>query len=93
MKPQVTKKYLWSLIQNSKQRVFEILFLYPGQEFSFSNLTKKAQVAKPHIGKILVEFEQLDFITIKKLTKIWRIKANQNNPNFIRSKMVFLYSF
>lgn len=33
--------------------------------------------------------EQLGFITIVKITKIWRIKANQQNGNFLKSKIVY----
>ncbi len=93
MKPKVTKKYLRLLVQNSMQRVLEVLFRYPEQEFSLSDMAKEAEVAKPHIGPILANLEQLGFITITKLTKIWRIKANQQNGNFIKSKIVYNLNF
>jgi len=93
MKPKVTKRYLGLLIQSSKQRVVEVLFRYPEKEFSLSETAKKAGVAKPHIGKILGGLEQLGFITITKLTKIWRIKANQQSGNFIKSKIVYNLNF
>ena len=93
MKPKVAKKYLGLFIQSSTQRVLEALFRYPEQEFSLSDLAKEARVAKPHIGKILAELERLEFITITKLSKIWRIKANQRNEKFIQSKMVYNLNF
>jgi len=93
MKPNVTKKYLKQLIQSSKQRVLEVFFRYPEKEFSLSDLAKEAGVAKPHIGDILTEFQRLGFITIVKLSKIWRIKSNQNNFNFIKSKIVYNLNF
>lgn len=93
MKPKVAKKYLGLLIQSSTQRVLEVLFRYPEKEFSLSDLAKEAGVAKPHIGGILAELEKLGFITITKLTKIWRIKANQQSRNFIKSKIVYNLNF
>src|SRR3990167_5337142 len=93
MKPKVTKKYLGLLVQNSMQRVLEVLFRYPEQEFSLSDIAKEAEVAKPHIGAILANLEQLGFITIVKLSKIWRIKANQQSGNFLKSKIVYNLNF
>lgn len=93
MKPNVTKKYLELLIQSSFQRVLEVLFRYPEKEFSLSDMAKEARVAKPHIGAILSRLERLGFITITKLTKIWRIKANQQSENFIKSKVVYNLNF
>ena len=93
MKPKVTKKYLKLFIQNALQRVLEVLFRYPEKEFSLSDLAKEAGVAKPHIGAILTSLEQLGFITITRLTKIWRIKANQQSGNFIKSKIIYNLNF
>jgi len=93
MKPKVTKKYQELITESSTQRVLEILLWYPEKEFSLSDLAKEAGVAKPHIGKILKEMEQLDLITITKLTKIWRIKANQQNWHFLRSKIIYNLNF
>lgn len=93
MKPKVTKQYLELLVQNSLQRVLKVLYHYPEKEFSLSDLAKEAGVAKPHIGSILHELEQLGLITITKLSKIWRIKANQQSWNFVKSKMVYNLNF
>lgn len=93
MKPQVTKKYLELFVQSSKQRVLKVLFQNPEKEFSLSDLAKKAGVAKTHIGIILREFEQLGFINIIKLAKIWRIRADQQNNNFTESKIIYNLNF
>jgi len=93
MKPKVTKKYLELFIQNALQRVLAVLFRYPEKEFSLSDLAKEAGVAKPHIGAILTSLERLGFITITRLTKIWRIKANQQSGNFIKSKIIYNLNF
>ena len=93
MKPNVTKKHHGLFIQSSTQRVLEVLFRYPEKEFSLSDLAKEARVAKPHIGKILQELEHLEFINITKLTKIWRIKTNQQHWNFMKSKILYNLNF
>ena len=93
MKPKVTKKYLELLIQGSRQRILEVLFRYPEKEFSLSDLAKEAGVAKPHIGAILRELEQLQLISIIRLTKIWRIRANQQHWNFVKSKITYNLNF
>lgn len=89
MKPNVTKKYLSLFTQSSQQRVLKVLFHFPEKDFSLSDLAKEAHVAKPHVGVILKGLEHLRFIQIIKLAKIWRIKANQENENFRRSKILY----
>ncbi len=89
MKPNVTKKNHHWIIENSKQRVLQVLFRFPDTEFSLSDLAKEARVAKPHIGTILTELSTRDFIKIKKLSKIWRIRANLASESFVRSKMIY----
>jgi len=93
MKPNVTKRYLEFVTQSSQQRILNVLFTYPEKEFSLSDLAKEAGVAKTHIGEILKKLNQLEIITIIKLAKIWRIKANQQNGNFIKSKIVYNLNF
>lgn len=92
-KPIVTKKYHTLLIETTRQKVLEILFRFPDKEFSLSDLAKEASVAKPHIGKILAQLQELEFIEIIKLSKIWRIRANQKNWNFIKSKITYNLGF
>ena len=89
MKPIVTKKLLTFYIETARQRVLGILFRYPEKEFSLSDLAKEAGVAKAHIGKILNELYSLSLIEITKLSKIWRIKANQGSAEFIKGKIVY----
>ncbi|MBI4453575.1 nucleotidyltransferase domain-containing protein [Candidatus Woesearchaeota archaeon] len=93
MKPIVTKKYQKLLIQSSRQKVLEVFFRYPEKEFSLSDLAKEAGVAKPHIGVILKEMEQFGLIIITKLTKIWRIRANQQNERFVKNKIIYNLNF
>ncbi len=92
-KPIVHKKYLKLYEETAKNKIAEILFKYPEKEFSLSDLAREAGVAKANIGNILNEFQEGGLITIKKLTKIWRIKANQTDWFFIRSKIVYNLTF
>jgi len=92
-KPSVQKRYLKLFDENAKRKVIEVLFKYPEKEFSLSDLAREAGIAKANIGGILTEFQEAGLIKIEKLSKIWRIKANQANILFIRSKMVYNLGF
>ena len=93
IKPIIHKRYLKLYEETAKNKIIEILFKYPEKEFSLSDLAREAGVAKANIGNILNEFQEAGFITIEKLTKIWRIKANQTNWLFIRSKIIYNLNF
>ncbi len=90
-KPYVIKKYYQE--ETARSRIFSVLFRYPEKEFSLSELAKEAGVAKANIGKILDEFYKNEIIEITKLSKIWRIKANQRNWLFIKSKIIYNLNF
>ena len=74
--------------ETARQRIFEVLFRYPDKEFSLSDLAKEARVKKSNIGEILDELHKSGYIEITKLSKIWRIKANQSDWRYKRSKIV-----
>ncbi|MBI4140805.1 MarR family transcriptional regulator, partial [Candidatus Woesearchaeota archaeon] len=93
IKPTVHKKYLKLYEETAKKKILEVLFRYPEKEFSLSDLAKEAGVAKANIGKILAEFQELGLITIEKLSKIWRIKPNQTNWFYIKSKILYNLNF
>ena len=88
-KPNGNKVYRKLYIETSIQKVAEVLFLFPEKEFSLSDLAKEAGVAKANMGKILDELYKIEFIKIIKLSKIWRIKANQTSQNFIKNKIIY----
>ncbi|MEK6823456.1 MAG: nucleotidyltransferase domain-containing protein [Nanoarchaeota archaeon] len=93
IKPIVHKKYLKLYGETAKKKIIEILFKYPEKEFSLSDLARETGVAKANIGNILDEFQELELISIEKLSKIWRIKSNQTNWLFIRSKILYNLNF
>ena len=95
MKPIVTiknqqKEQLKKLgMQSSAERVLEVFLKYPEKEFSLSDVAKEAGVAKAHLGRTLTGFYNLGIIEITPLTNIWRIRANQRNSLFIKSKIIY----
>jgi len=93
MKPIVNKKYLKLYEETARNKVIEIFFKYTEKEFSLSDLAKESGVAKSNIGAILNEFNESGLITIEKLSKIWRIKANQTNWFFVKGKIVYNLNF
>ena len=93
IKPIVYKKYLKLYEETAKKKIIEVLFKYPEKEFSLSDLAREAGVAKANIGGILEEFQEVGLIHIEKLSKIWRIKANQTNWFYIRSKIIYNLNF
>ncbi len=93
MKPIVTKKLLMFYIETARQKVWSVFLKYPEKEFSLSDIAKEAGVAKAHIGEILDEFYSSGLISITKLSNIWRIKANQESPEFIKSKIIHNLNF
>ena len=93
MKPKRNKLEQTLYIETARQRIAEVLFRYPDKEFSLSDLAKEARVKKSNIGTILDHYCKLGFIEITKLSKIWRIKANQQNWYFQKSKIVYNLNF
>lgn len=89
MKPNVPKKLHMYYVETARQKVASVLFKYPEKEFSLSELAKEAGVAKAHIGRVLDEFYSFGLVKIVKLSKIWRIRANQESQDFIKSKIVY----
>ena len=80
-------------IETARQRIAEVLFRYSEKEFSLSDLAKESKVKKSNIGMILAELHRIGFVEITKLSKIWRIKANQQNPYFIKNKIIHNLAF
>ena len=93
MKPKRNKLEQTLYIETARQRIAEVLFRYPDKEFSLSDLAKEARVKKSNIGTILDNYCKAGFIEITKLSKIWRIKANQQNWYFQKSKVVYNLNF
>ena len=89
----VQKRYLKLYEETAKSKVIEVLFKYPEKEFSLSDLAREAGVAKANIGRMLEEFQEIGLISIEKLSKIWRIRSNQTNWIYVRSKIAYNLNF
>ncbi len=85
----VQDKYRKFFYETTRQKVLEYLFRYPDLEFSLSDLAKEISVSKGNLGDILREFHKDELILLTPLSKIWRVKANQQNWFFRKSKIVF----
>ena len=92
-KPQGINKGQMFYIETAKQKILELFYKFPEKEFSLSDIAKEAGVAKANIGVILGSLESIGFIKIEKLTKIWRVRANQENLIFKRAKIVYNLNF
>ena len=84
----VLREYLKLNEDTALNKVMQVLFKYPEKEFSLTDLAKEAEVAKANIGKILETLYRSEIITIEKLSKIWRIRANQTNWQYLRNKII-----
>lgn len=89
----IIKGYHNIYIETSMQRVIELFFKYPDKEFSLSDVAKEARVKKSNLNKILNELHKNNLINIVKLKNIWRIKANGDEWNFIKYKIVYNLNF
>lgn len=87
------KNYRKLLVVTSAQKVADVLYRYPDKEFSLSDLAKEAGVAKPNLGSIITELENLGFLKIEKLSKIWRIRANTKNWIYVKGKIIYNLNF
>lgn len=82
-----------SYIETARQKVQELFYKFPEKEFSLSDIAKEARVSKANLGVILAYLKNMNFIRIEKLTKIWRVKANQESRIFKRTKIVYNLNF
>lgn len=92
-RPTVLKDYRKFYIRTSIQRILEVFFRFPEKEFSLSELAKEAEVSKAQVSVLLGGLEKDGLICIEKLTKIWRIRANQKSQEFIRDKILYNLNF
>ena len=90
VKPDMYRKLL---VQTGIQKVMELFFKFPEKEFSLSDIAKETGVAKANLGYIIKSLEQIGFLNVEKLSKIWRIRANRNSWHFLRNKIVYNLNF
>jgi predicted nucleotidyltransferase len=64
-------------------------FAYPTKEFSLNELQKHLGISKTTANILFSQLNNEGFVSIEKLGKIWRIKANLDHPHFISRKIPF----
>ena len=87
-KPIVLKKEHVFAKEVAAQKVLYVLSKYPDKEFSLSDLAKESGVAKANIGGFIRALEAERIIKVERLSKIWRISANRENPGFLKAKIL-----
>lgn len=90
-KPIVSKKEQLFEEVTGVQKLFELFFRYPDQDFTLSEIAKETKISKSTASRILARFEGAGMITIIPLGKsghLWRIRANYENPDFRNRKIV-----
>lgn len=92
-KPQGAKEYRKFSVETATQKVLELFYKYPEKEFSLSDIARQAGVAKANVGNMIDELVSIGFLRVEKLAKIWRVRANQENQYFLRSKIVYNLNF
>ena len=80
-------------IQTALQKVQEVFYKFPEKEFSLSDLAEEAGVAKANLGQIINLLAKYGFVKLEKLTKIWRIKADQESWFFVKNKIIYNLNF
>jgi predicted nucleotidyltransferase len=92
-KPIVPNDYHRYMVENSIQRVNEILFKYPEREFSLSDLARISKVAKSNMGPILKMLSGDNMIEVSHLSNLLRIRARQQEWKFKKAKIVYNLNF
>ena len=64
-------------------------FAYPEEEFSLNDIAQKLKIAKTTANIVISQLARDGFISVSKLGKLWRIKANQRHRWFTTRKIPF----
>jgi predicted nucleotidyltransferase len=82
-KPRSSKKEQLFDRQTSGDKIISVFYRDPYREFTLSEIAELAGVSKSMTSSILKEMEKAEFIRIEELgKKLWRVKANIDNPDF-----------
>lgn len=81
------KEQLFDL-ETGNSRILGVLFTYPYTEFTLSELAKQAHVSKSTASGILSDLKMEGVITTINLGIVWRIRANYENINYKKVKII-----
>ena len=76
-------------LERAYDKIHAWFFAYPTKEFSLNELSKNLEISKTAANVIVSQLEKESFLEKEILGKLWRIKANQYHPNFIKRKIPF----
>jgi predicted nucleotidyltransferase len=72
----------------SSQKLADIFYLYPDKDFTLSAIAGEAGIAKSMASEIIDEMASMGFVKLQKVgAKLWLIRANTENPIFIKWKI------
>ncbi|MCK5023680.1 MAG: nucleotidyltransferase domain-containing protein [Candidatus Aenigmarchaeota archaeon] len=87
-KPDGSKKEQLFDKMTSEQKIASILYLYPDKDFTLSAMAAAAGVSKSRSSDIINEMKESEFIKLEKIgKKVWLIRANTENLDFIKWKI------
>ena len=76
-------------LERAYDKVHAWFFAFPEEEFSLNELAEETEIAKTSANIVVSELVHEGFLTVSKLCKLWRIKANSHHQWFITRKIPF----
>lgn len=78
------------LLEGNAQKALDLLFRRPYQEFTLSEVAKELKSSKTTTYRALLKLKGTGLITIVPIGRggLWRIRANYENPEFRKHKIV-----
>ncbi len=76
-------------VETSKQKILETLFRFPEKEFTLSELATLGGVAKQNMTAIVKRLIQENLILVKRIGRIWRIRAYTDHKHFKNMKRIY----
>jgi len=79
----------WYVQTAAKERILQLLFYAPLEEFALSEIASYAQVSKSTASDVIQELQQEEYVTLIKHPLLWRIQANYGNLHFKQEKILY----
>ncbi len=76
-------------LERAYEKILAWFYAHPQDEFSLNDLAKALDIAKTSANMIVSQLEEEDFLEIKTIGKLWRIKANPKHKYFTTKKIPF----
>lgn len=89
LKPIGSKKERLFDRQTKEIKIASVLSKYPYMDFTLSEIARKAHVSKSMASSIIQKMKKEEFIILEEIgEKMWRIRANIENPHFKEWKIL-----